>query len=135
MATELQILKKRISGFRTAFNTKLRAADSLVKLVLGPPLLKTSTVVTQLHERQTECTESVVKLQGTVEAILSIVEKDDDKLSYDHYVKYLDAVNGEYEGVRNDIITTLAQIEAPIEVVVDDILDTCLLYTSPSPRD
>ena len=50
MANELKILKKRISGYRTAFNTKAKSAVALVKLVRGPPVLKTSTAIKQLQE-------------------------------------------------------------------------------------
>ena len=59
MANGLQRLKKRISGFRTAFNVKIRSADALVRLVQGPPLLKTPTVVSQLKERLTELRDAL----------------------------------------------------------------------------
>ena len=49
--TDLSVLKKRIGGFRKHFNTKIKAANSLVKLIYGPPILKTPIVVTQLQER------------------------------------------------------------------------------------
>ena len=82
MASELQIVKKLASGFRTALNTQLKATDSLVILVNGPLPLKTSTVVSQVKGRQAECTECLEKVKEVLKAILSIVEKDDDNTSF-----------------------------------------------------
>ena len=66
--TELSVLKKRIGGFRKHFNTKIKAANSLVKLIYGPPVLKTPIVVTQLQERLAECTQCVQKLRLSAES-------------------------------------------------------------------
>ena len=62
--------------------------------------MKTSTVLSQLLERKAECGESLAKLKVVIDSILSLVETDDDKTSFDHYVNYLDAVAKEFEDMQ-----------------------------------
>ena len=58
MTTELGILKRRVAGFRTAFNKKINSASLLAKGVLGPPVNRAPVVVTQLQAYLTEVTLS-----------------------------------------------------------------------------
>ena len=62
MTTELTVLKRRIAGFRTAFNKKTNSASLLAKGVLGPPINRAPVVVTQLKSYLTEVAASYTQL-------------------------------------------------------------------------
>ena len=84
-AAQLQAVKRRLGGFRTAFNTKLKGGTELAKQAIGPPPLKAPVVATQLSIYQAEIGAHYEKIRETIESIQSLTEDDDDESGYTHY--------------------------------------------------
>ena len=106
-AAKLQAVKRRLGGFRTAFNTKLKGGHELAKQAFGPPPLKSPIVATQLSIYLSEIGVPYEKIRETIESILQLTEDDDDDTSYQHYSDYLSNVTREYDEVRNYITLAL----------------------------
>ena len=115
-ATELQVLKRRVAGFRTAFNNKLKASDSLSDGVMGPPINRAPVVVLQLQTYLKEVASSFNQLNKVLLQILDLVVTDENSQQYDHYSEYVSKVTGEYEDIRAKLTMTLAAVEKPIDV-------------------
>ena len=116
MATDLQVLKRRVAGFRTAFNNKIKSSGNLSDGVLGPPINRAPVVVLQLQNYLKEVKSSYDQLHKVLSQILDLVITDDDSKQYDHYNAYISTVAEEYEEIRVRLTVTLATIEKPVVV-------------------
>ena len=112
--TELQVLKRRISGFRTAFNNKKKAADKLIAGVNGPPINRAPIVISQLKAYLKELQGHYKQLCDVLSAILDIVIKEENQEPFNHYTTYLETVSQIYEDTRESLTFTLALVESPI---------------------
>ena len=115
-ATELQVLKRRVAGFRTAFNNKVKTSNNLSDGVMGPPVNRAPVVLLQLQTYLKEVTSSYDQLNKVLSQILDLVITDDDSQQYDHYSEYVTKVTKEYEEIRAKLTITLAAVEKPIDV-------------------
>ena len=97
---QLQLLKRRISGYKTNFNVKLKGGSELAKQVIGPPALHSPIVEEQLRQRLADLEEPYGKLKTTLDLIISRVEGDDDAKEFDHYVKYMADLTTEFDDCK-----------------------------------
>ena len=116
-ATELAVLKRRVAGFRTAFNNKVKTSGNLSTGVMGPPINRAPVVVLQLQAYLKEVTSSYDQLNKVLSQILNLVITDDDSKQYDHYSDYVATVTEIFEDIRSRLTITLAAVEKPIDVV------------------
>ena len=72
-AKQLQVLKRRIGGYRTAFNTKVTGGTALAKQAIGPPAMHSDTIE-QLAQHMAELYEPFNKLKATLQDIIKRVE-------------------------------------------------------------
>ena len=115
-AAKLQKTKRRLSGFRTAFNTKMKGGFDLAKQAIGPPPLRSTVMVNQLNQRMAEIAVPYGNIKETIESILALIENDDDETAFNHYTEYLATVTTEYDQVRDYITVALDSIvEKPIK--------------------
>ena len=114
MTTELGVLKRRIAGFRTAFNKKINSAGLLAKGVIGPPINRAPVVVTQLQAYLTEVESSYNQLKQVLQNIIDLVIEDEDAKPLNHYESYLADVTDNYEDIRGQLVWALAEVEKPI---------------------
>ena len=75
-AKQLQVLKRRIGGYRTAFNTKIKSGTALAKQAIGPPAMHSDTVAQQLGQRMAELDEPFNKLKAVLQDIIQKANKD-----------------------------------------------------------
>ena len=115
-ATELQVLKRRVAGFRTAFNNKVKSSGNLSDGVLGPPINRAPVVVLQLQTYLKEVKSSYDQLHKVLSQILDLVITDDDPKQYDHYSEYISKVAEEFEDIRSRLTVTLATVDKPVVV-------------------
>ena len=121
MTTELTVLKRRIAGFRTAFNKKTNSASLLAKGVLGPPINRAPVVVTQLKAYLTEVAASYTQLQQVLQKIIDLVIVDTDDQPLKHYEGYLATVTDIYEETRGQLVMSLAEVEKqPVPAARED---------------
>ena len=72
-AKQLQVLKRRIGGYCTAFNTKVSGGTALAKQAIGPPAMHSDTVAQQLPQCMAELDEPFNKLTATLQDIIKIM--------------------------------------------------------------
>ena len=118
MTTELGVLKRRVAGFRTAFNKKINSASQLAKGVLDPPINRAPVVITQLQAYLAEIATSYNQLQQVLQSIIDLVIQEEDEKPVNHYMEYLAAVTDSYEDARAELVMALAEVEKQPVVVV-----------------
>ena len=109
-AKQLQVLKRRIGGYRTAFNTKIKSGTALAKQAIGPPAMHSDTVAQQLGQRMAELDEPFNKLKAVLQDIISRVETDDDDSDFQHYTKYLNDLISELDEAKQFITSALEAV-------------------------
>ena len=115
-ATDLAVLKRRVAGFRTAFNNKVKTSGNLSAGVMGPPINRAPIVVLQLQTYLKEVTSSFNQLNKVLSQILALVVTDEDSKQFDHYSEYVTAVTEIFEDTRSELTLTLSTIETPVIV-------------------
>ena len=73
-AKQLQVLKRRIGGYCTAFNTKVSGGTALAKQAIGLPAMHSDTIAQQLAQHMAELYEPFNKLKATLQDIIKRVE-------------------------------------------------------------
>ena len=109
-AKQLQVLKRRIGGYRTAFNTKVTGGTALAKQAIGPPAMHSDTVAQQLAQRMAELDEPFNKLKATLQDIIKRVETDDDEKDFLHYNEYLNKIISELDEAKQYITEAIEAV-------------------------
>ena len=109
-AKQLQVLKRRIGGYRTAFNTKVTGGTALAKQAIGPPAMHSDTVAQQLAQRMAELDEPFNKLKATLQDIIKRVETDDDEKDFLHYNEYLNKIISELDEAKQYITSAIEAV-------------------------
>ena len=85
--TEVQILKRKISGFRTSLTNKMKSAMLLARQAEGPPVNRAPIILSQLKAQLTEVTTTYHTLVQVLDDILASVVEDDDDSAFKHYME------------------------------------------------
>ena len=109
-AKQLQVLKRRIGGYCTAFNTKVSGGTALAKQAIGPPAMHSDTVAQQLAQRMAELDEPFNKLKATLQDIIKRVETDDDEKDFLHYNEYLNKIISELDEAKQYITEAIEAV-------------------------
>ena len=109
-AKQLQVLKWRIGGYRTAFNTKPNGSTALAKQAIGPPAMHSDTVAQQLSQLMAELDEPFNKLKAVLQDIITWVETNDDEANFLHYNEYLNKHTSELDEAKQYITSALETV-------------------------
>ena len=122
---EVQILKRKLPGFRTSLNNKSKSALLLAQQVKGPPVNRAPIMLSQLKSQLSDITTTYQKMVEIIDEILSMVVKDDDQSQFTHYTGYKETVSNDFEDTRLQLTLTIALIEKiPEKIVEETVVDS-----------